>query len=277
MPTYLMTWNPNNWNYETLQDDVERVRKGKKPYDDRWSSGKNKSIRSGSRVFLIRLGKSPKGIMASGWTASDVFEDSHWDERLGADGKKALYVKIDWDILLDPEEEAILSREQLSEGILGEMHWDSQASGITIRDDIARELVRRWSQFLSNRGLDQKSIPEEELSNQTLFVEGAVRRIELNTHERNQQARGKCLRAHGYDCAVCGFNFEKTFGEIGAEFIHVHHLKAIAGRKRAYKLDAINDLRPICPNCHSMIHRKNPPLSIEALKKIIKKNSTESH
>jgi 5-methylcytosine-specific restriction protein A len=36
-----------------------------------------------------------------------------------------------------------------------------------------------------------------------------------------------------------------------------------------YTLNPINDLRPVCPNCHAIIHKKNPPFTIDEVKKFI--------
>ena len=59
--------------------------------------------------------------------------------------------------------------------------------------------------------------------------------------------------------------FERRYGPIGKGFIHVHHKKPIAARE-VYRLDPVNDLVPVCPNCHSMLHTYDPPLLVEQLK-----------
>ena len=84
--------------------------------------------------------------------------------------------------------------------------------------------------------------------------------------ERNPYARGVCIKHYGYICFVCVFDFEKRFGELGKNFIHVHHLTQVATVGKTYEVDPIKDLRPVCPNCHAMLHRQNPPLTIEELK-----------
>jgi len=71
------------------------------------------------------------------------------------------------------------------------------------------------------------------------------------------------------NCSVCQFRFDATFGDLGKGYIHVHHLTPIATIGTEYHLDPERDLRPVCPNCHAMLHRHNPPLSIEELQKII--------
>lgn len=101
------------------------------------------------------------------------------------------------------------------------------------------------------------------------FIEGATRRVVVNAYERDPKARAACLNHHGYDCSVCNFNFGSTFGKVGNEFIHVHHLIPISLSGVAHAIDPINDLRPVCPNCHAMLHKSDPPFSIEELRKVL--------
>jgi 5-methylcytosine-specific restriction protein A len=104
-----------------------------------------------------------------------------------------------------------------------------------------------------------------------ILIEGIKRTITVNSYERNPKARELCVAKYGYLCSVCNINFEDIYGELGQKFIHVHHLIPISKLKKSYQIDPIRDLRPVCPNCHAMLHKKNPPLSIENLKNIINK------
>lgn len=99
----------------------------------------------------------------------------------------------------------------------------------------------------------------------TLY-EGALIKVLANKYERNQKARKECVAKKGYKCIVCGQDFEATYGEIGKGFIHVHHLTPISTIGKEYQLNVDTDLVPVCPNCHYMLHRKNPPYTIEELK-----------
>lgn len=103
------------------------------------------------------------------------------------------------------------------------------------------------------------------------FVEGATRQVFVNAYERDPKARAKCLSHYGYDCSVCGFNFGRTFGKFGDKFIHVHHLTAISATGMAHTVDPIKDLRPVCPNCHAMLHKSDPPFSIDEMKELLVK------
>lgn len=69
---------------------------------------------------------------------------------------------------------------------------------------------------------------------------------------------------------MCNFDFHAVYGDLGQGFIHVHHLKPIHTIGEEYVLDPENDLRPVCPNCHSMLHRKKDVLSIEELAGLLK-------
>jgi predicted HNH restriction endonuclease len=117
---------------------------------------------------------------------------------------------------------------------------------------------------------NQKLETKEDEPGHAIF-EGAVNKIEVNRYERSTTARNKCLEYHGYNCSVCGFNFEQVFGRIGKNFIEVHHIIPISEIGENYKVEPTKDLIPICPNCHAMLHRKYPPYSVEELKLKLKK------
>lgn len=117
-------------------------------------------------------------------------------------------------------------------------------------------------------------LPMEEISEEASTIglpEGAVTRIEVNKYERNLINRQTCLLLHGSNCKICGFNFEKVFGNIGKGFIHVHHLTPVSSIGPDYSINPANDLVPVCPNCHAMLHKRNPPFTIEQLRELINK------
>ena len=88
-------------------------------------------------------------------------------------------------------------------------------------------------------------------------------------YERDHKARKACLDYWGYSCQVCDMKFSDVYGEIGDQFIHVHHLNPISETGNTIT-DPVSDLRPVCPNCHSMLHKKHPPYGIEELKELMK-------
>lgn len=104
------------------------------------------------------------------------------------------------------------------------------------------------------------------------YVEGKVSQVLSNRYERTPVNRQLCLAANGYKCKICGFDFEKIYGEVGHEFIHVHHIEMVSSFGGEYFLNPQKDLIPVCPNCHAMLHRTNPPIMPEELKRILEKN-----
>lgn len=125
------------------------------------------------------------------------------------------------------------------------------------------DMVGGWNTF--EFGEDTQIFPEE-LSEDEPILEGAKKQITVNAYERNPLARQKCLDHYGYNCNVCNFNFSDVYGNIGNDFIHVHHLKELNQICEAYEVDPIKDLRPVCPNCHAMLHKRKPAFSLEELK-----------
>lgn len=142
-------------------------------------------------------------------------------------------------------------------------HQDLVQEGIIENSKISGRGI--WK-LKNNAFIDTEAYEEESFSD---FTEGTVKRVVVNAYERNQKARDKCLDVHGYACAVCDFDFESVYGSIGKNFIHVHHLIEISTIGKEYIIDPIKDMTPVCPNCHNMLHRSKPALTINELKNIL--------
>jgi len=124
----------------------------------------------------------------------------------------------------------------------------------------------------NKRSISQYWVPYSENIDAKLGAaeEGARITGVLNRYERDLKNRTLCLSAHGAWCRVCKFDFGKTYGVIGEGYIHVHHLtplKALKGKAR--KPDPVKDMIPVCPNCHEMLHRIDPPYAPDQLRAII--------
>jgi len=109
----------------------------------------------------------------------------------------------------------------------------------------------------------------EEIDEEETHIEGAATTVLVNRYERDSKARAKCIKHPGCKCQVCDFDFEAVYGPIGEGYIHVHHLVLISSIGEAYVVDPINDLKPVCPNCHAMLHRRTPPYLIEELRNLL--------
>lgn len=109
----------------------------------------------------------------------------------------------------------------------------------------------------------------EELVPQSGYWEGAARQVQINVYERDPAARSACLAAHGTRCAACDTDMGEVYGELGAGFIHVHHLRPLSEVGQGYQVDPVADLCPLCPNCHAIVHRVSPPLKVPALQQML--------
>ncbi len=104
------------------------------------------------------------------------------------------------------------------------------------------------------------------------YLEGNLTKVTVNKYERNPINRELCLSKKGYCCCVCGFNFREHYGLIGKKFIEVHHVIPVSQLGANYIINIDDDLVPVCSNCHSMLHRTDPPLLPEKLKSIIEES-----
>jgi 5-methylcytosine-specific restriction protein A len=255
MASFLYTWNPKRWNWLDFQDAIYHVSNDEQ-YDMRWSCGNTKRINIGDLFFLMRLGVEPKGIIGCGYVTSTPYLFIHWDEEKAKEGKETLRTDLLFKSL---SEEPIFSISYL-EKHYPNYNWTPQSSGLSISDEIATELF-----LLLQKQNKFAFIPvnKEEIR---IYVEGKVKKITATTYDRSPIARQICIEHYGYNCAVCDFNFGRTYGKLGEKYIEVHHLKQLADIGEEYEINPIDDLRPVCANCHRMLHKERPPLSIEELK-----------
>ena len=140
----------------------------------------------------------------------------------------------------------------------------SKIDGFTpiLMDKILLKIGQSW--YASDELLEYR-LPEE-LDASEALIEGAAVTVSVSTYERSAEARAICIAHHGYTCKVCGFDFQRFYGDLGKNYIHVHHIIPLSEVRQARKVDPVNDLIPICPNCHAMIHSTKPTLTIEQLR-----------
>ncbi|MBO7500903.1 MAG: HNH endonuclease [Fibrobacterales bacterium] len=138
-----------------------------------------------------------------------------------------------------------------------------------------KEKMREWGclamgTFLSLVRIDSvERNPLVDPSLPMLQTEGDRFSVVVNKYERSTVNRFLCIARYGVACSVCGFDFKKKYGAMGDGFIHVHHVIPISKLGPGYVIDPEKDLIPVCPNCHAMLHRKDPPYMPEELRQII--------
>jgi 5-methylcytosine-specific restriction protein A len=253
---FLFLWNSNGYSYsEKLLPKIKEFKETGSTRDT-WSIGWHKKVKLGDRAFLTRVGNTDKkGIFASGTIICPPHPFINYE------GKEKKGVEILFDAFLDPENEEILDLESLKLEIPSQ-DWSRRPSGTMINDFEKVETL--WSNHITKENLFFNFDPSEQP-----LLEGNPYQLFLTSYERDRQARLICLKHHGYSCVVCGFNFKYIYGDIGNEFIHVHHLQQLSNIKGEHRVYPITDLCPVCPNCHAMLHTRKPSYSIRELKEII--------
>jgi hypothetical protein len=103
----------------------------------------------------------------------------------------------------------------------------------------------------------------DEVDESAPLVEGARYQVTVNAYERNPENRRRCIERHGTACCICGFDFGAAYGELFDGLIHVHHLRPLGEVGAEHSVDPEEDLTPVCPNCHAVLHRIVPAYSIE--------------
>jgi 5-methylcytosine-specific restriction protein A len=119
--------------------------------------------------------------------------------------------------------------------------------------------------------LEERSVSEPQ--SPEYLPEGAKTLVEVNKYERNTFNRAACIELNGCACSVCGFSFGDAYGAIGQDYIHVHHITPVSQMGENYLVNPLTDLVPVCPNCHAMLHRKDPPYTVEEMRALLATNT----
>lgn len=259
--TFIVNWNPAKWAWpeEDRRRKIRQTEIGQTAMES-WSVGARKrGIEVGDQVYLLRQ-HTDRGILGSGTFTSTIYDHPHWD----GSPRTTTFADIAWDTLLDAEDR--LAVEDLKAEI-PEITWDRlQGSGTQVPPGAVERLDSLWHKHLDQ--IEHRD-PGEVDAPGAVHREGQVSTVIVNRYERDHTARRRCIEHWGPTCAVCGFDFGAVYGDIGEGYIHVHHLVEISTIGEEYEVDPINDLRPVCPNCHAMLHTRRPALAIDQLKRAI--------
>ena len=99
-------------------------------------------------------------------------------------------------------------------------------------------------------------------------VEGEEKKYFITRRERSRRNRLLCLSIHGHRCAACQNDPTEYFTSISS-IVEVHHIEPIATLTSPRPYNPATDLVPLCPNCHRMVHTREPALSVAELRTII--------
>lgn len=97
------------------------------------------------------------------------------------------------------------------------------------------------------------------------YEEGERKIKEVSYFKRNPKLVKAAKKHYGYHCQACGFDFEETYGDIGKNYIECHHKDPLSEKSNNFH-STIKDVCMLCSNCHRMIHKCIPALTLDELK-----------
>ena len=318
---YLVTWNPDSKPWPELENLAEQTLRGH--LADEWWNVANQGIAPGARVFLLKQGAAPTGIMGAGRARTrprarggggllglsvgrglrrdarghgrqclprpglgrdlprrpgrartdTTQKRPHWDNIRASRGDTVNYIDIDWEVILNPGLESLLAETQIHGDGLPQRLWNARNSGNTIAPVVAQRLENLWEiHVVRVRGLAPNPFGDSSIE-ELEFPEGREIWRLHHSHERNPRlpelAKAAALaRGETISCAVCEFDFWKTYGELGKDFIECHHILPVSELKEGM-MTKLSDVVLVCSNCHRMLHRKRPWLTVGQLKALL--------
>jgi hypothetical protein len=152
MRTFMLTWNPQQYRPEDLAEEVRQIANGE-PYQGGWSTGNRKDLPIGSRVFLVRQGKEPRGIVAAGYSLTDPEPGERDDDH-------SVYCDLVWTMVLDDSKGHLLCLDELlNTPLLVNVPWGIRGGGREFSNNEAVQLEMIWSAMLRRLGKSELSWP----------------------------------------------------------------------------------------------------------------------
>ena len=117
---------------------------------------------------------------------------------------------------------------------------------------------------------------DEELPGASGYEEGGASIQRVTRYERDRRNRAAAIAIWGSHCQACGLDFGGRYGEVAAGFIEVHHITPVSVLDPDTVVDPARDLVPLCPNCHAVAHRRDPPFSVDEIQTMLQRDSAET-
>lgn len=103
-------------------------------------------------------------------------------------------------------------------------------------------------------------------------MEGESETVLAKRRKRNEELRDAYVAKYGYRCGACGMLMSEVYGDAAKDLIEVHHLRPLSQRIEGASPTKLEDLVGLCPNCHSVAHRRNPVYSPAEIREFISVN-----
>lgn len=240
----------DNGDYSLLRRVARRLKRKL----DGWSTLKN--AKAGDKVWFY-IPSPQSAVVASGVALADAQPGTGWPYEMPVGDLKWLPQPISLQQLRQrfPKwtwAKRARVRTYLSEDIADYPKTAAAGTAVTVEDVSI---------------LAQGALPEE--ISEVAYREGQGVKIAVNRYERDPSARSACLEHFGRVCQICGVDLAAVYGAIAAGLVHVHHLRPLASVEGEYEVRPTKDLIPVCPNCHAVVHRHDPPLMPEEVRKMM--------
>ncbi|MGY3318102.1 HNH endonuclease [Arthrobacter sp. TE12232] len=287
MSAIILVWNPderNNWTYPAVLEEVADTGWFLASWEVGNRDAGSGDAASGAEAWLVLQGRHGRGLIGHGVIVSErpaprfpapdlqtlrgeapAIRTSGGQTSGAGDAAPAaapLYVRVAFDSLLAAGDQ--IPFETLTDAVPG-IDWEAlQGSGLAVEPSAEPLLHGIWSEYGRQPAADPThTVPGT-------VPAATVSRVEVNRYEHSPDAQRVCIAHHGTSCAVCGFSFEIAYGELGKDFIPVHHLVPASQLGSNYELDPVTDLVPLCANCHAMAHHGvRTPRTVAELRRIM--------
>lgn len=160
---------------------------------------------------------------------------------------------------------------EVTEGEINKSHSGISAKKAVMPVDQLEDFLRFNQLFDFPFRVDNSEFEEDDIASVDIIKtqEGHEICYFGKRYERNPELRGKAISLQGCICKICGFDFERVYGNLGHNYIEVHHIKPLYQGEQMP--DPALDLIPVCANCHRMMHRqKYKTITPDELREIIK-------
>ena len=153
---WLLSWNPGRWAWDSLPVDRRNTASGEIACHN-WRCA-SRQVREGDRVYLMRTGQAPRGIVAHGQVLKAPYEAPHYDKVRADAGETTWFIDVGFDGVRDAARDPILPIEELAR-LCPAQTWSPQSSGITLLPEAVQVLTDLWQRLPPVRDVEAEAAP----------------------------------------------------------------------------------------------------------------------
>jgi 5-methylcytosine-specific restriction protein A len=251
---FVFVWQPNDDFPKAYVDGLLARFTAGGPFIEDWRCATGQT-QPGDNAYVFGQGAAHRCIFAVGTVAGPL--------KPRQPNVAYRYLPVQIEMIADPDAGGLIDAaaiRTLGDGALKSI----RRSGVSLAEPIGRGLDR----LLASRSILE---PDADDTVAEVLVSETPEMRQHRRLERNPAAVRAARSWHGCRCQACGFDFEQTYGDLGSDFIEVHHLKPLSSlpRDQATVLNVVTDFAVLCANCHRMIHRLPDPGDLTVLREVV--------